>query len=78
MASITIHDTRAAVKGLIANGASKELAEEIVALVQTAAIIGEPTTKTDLADLKTDVYKAMLVQTGGIIAALIGILALFS
>ncbi|WP_299771261.1 hypothetical protein [uncultured Tateyamaria sp.] len=77
MASVTIHDTHAAVKGLIAKGASKELAEEIVTLVQTAEIKGESETRADLADLKTDVYKAMLVQTGSIIAALIGILALF-
>lgn len=79
--SITIGDTHAAVKNLEAKGASKELAEEIVATVQSAKLGNDPATKADITDLRiemrgleTRLYRAMLIQTGAIAAIVLGML----
>ena len=81
MNSIVIKDTHRAVENLTKKGASKELAEEIVDVVQNAALASDPATqadiaavRSDIANLRVELYKAMAVQgvaTAGFTVALV-------
>ena len=70
--SITSNDTHAAVKNLEAKGASKELAEEIVATVRATKVESDPATKVDVQQLRGDMYPALMIHGFVTVTAVIG------
>ena len=70
--SINIGDTHATVKRLEEKGASKDLAEEIVATVKAAKIESDPATKADLLELRAEMYRALLIHGFATVSAVIG------
>ena len=74
--SITINDTHDVVQRLQAKGASKDLAEEIVATIKSASVASDPATKADLAtvegNLRAELYRALLVHGFATLGAVIG------
>jgi len=72
--SISIKDTHAAVSALQERGASKELAEGIVATVKEAELTSQPATQFDIERLRADINRALLIQTGANAAIVFGLL----
>lgn len=74
--SITINDTHEVVQRLQAKGASKDLAEEIVATITAASISSDPANKADLAvvegNLRAELYKALLIHGFTTLTAIVG------
>ena len=74
--SITINDTHSAVQRLQTKGASKDLAEEIVATIKAASISSEPATQADVArvegNLRAELYKALLIHGFATLSAVVG------
>lgn len=64
--SISIKDTHAAVSALQERGASKELAEGIVATVRKAELSSEPASQADIAhavsELRAELYRSLLIH----------------
>ena len=61
---------------LVDAGASPELADEAAAAVVDSAARSELATKGDIAELKAELYRAMLIQTGVTIGAIVTLLKL--
>ncbi|MEO1538677.1 MAG: hypothetical protein AAFR73_13235 [Pseudomonadota bacterium] len=70
--SITIKDTHAAVQRLVEKGASKDLAEEIVATVSGARVESDLATRADLLGLRAEMYRALLIHGFITVTAVIG------
>ena len=70
--------TRDALDRLEAAGFNRTQASAIVASFETADAKQEErlATKADLADLRADLYRALWLQTGAIVAAVGGLLAI--
>ena len=71
-------DTLAAVRDLEAAGVERAQAEAIAGAVRKAAGAGreELATKTDIANLRADVYRALWMQAGAIVAAVVALVKL--
>ncbi|MEL6573948.1 MAG: hypothetical protein AAFQ64_20055 [Pseudomonadota bacterium] len=74
--SIIIKDTYAAIQRLQEKGASKDLAEEIVATVSAAKVESDPATQADLlrleGALRSELYRALLIHGFVTVTAVIG------
>jgi len=75
--SISIKDTHAAVSALQERGASKELAEGIVATVKAAELSHDPATQYDLKAMENRLMMWMFVQYLGTVGVLSGLYAAF-
>ena len=73
-------DTHAIARQPTGSGLTRDQAAAITAAVRQAADYGDPVTpqtlRAELADLRSDLYRAMLIQAGGIVAAIVGIAGL--
>ncbi|WWR46059.1 hypothetical protein RZ517_14970 [Roseovarius sp. S88] len=70
--SLTFRDTHAAIKNLEAKGASKDLAEEIVATMQAAHLASDPATQKNISDLRAEMYRAFVIHGFTTVTAVIG------
>ena len=73
-------DTHAAVRGLEAAGIDTKHAEAIVETMQTARTVDMDrlATKADLAELRADLYRALWIQGGAIVAIIAGFVTILS
>ncbi len=76
MSSIAL-DTYKTIQKLQTKGFSLEQAEGVVEALTESELVTKSELKTELAGLRTDIYRAMMVQTGTVIGALIALLSLF-
>lgn len=76
MSSISI-DTYKTIQKLQMKGFSLEQAEGVVDALTESELVTKSDLETGLVRLRTDIYRAMMLQTGTMIGALIAILALF-
>lgn len=76
MSSISI-DTYKTIQKLQTKGFSLEQAEGVVDALTESELVTKADLETGLVSLRTDIYRAMMLQTGTIIGALIAILTLF-
>ncbi len=68
-------DTRAIARQLTAAGIPVDHADAITdAIRQAAESPADMATKADLANLRADIYRAMLIQAGAIVGAVVAIL----
>lgn len=71
--SVNIPDTHKAIEALQRKGATKEVAEGIVEMVQSAKLSSEPATQADLVreigNLRSEMYRALIVHGFTIVAA---------
>ena len=68
-------DTRAIVRQLTDAGIPVDHADAITdAIRQAAESPADMATKADLANLRADIYRAMLIQAGAIIGAVVALL----
>lgn len=77
MSSIAL-DTYKTIQKLQTKGFSLEQAEGVVKALTESELVTKSELVNAIAGLKTDIYRAMMVQTGTIIGALIAMLALFN
>ena len=84
MNAITLPETHKRIAELQTKGISKEHAEGIVELFDKAELKDQPATKTDIQAVRADIqslrsetYRAMMIQTGVTVTVLTGIIALF-
>lgn len=76
--AITIPDTYKAIEALKRDsGLSEAAAKSIVEAIKKAEVAEKSATVVDLANLRTEIYRALMLQTGVTIATITGILALF-
>ncbi len=75
MSSIAI-DTYKTIQKLQSKGFSLEQAEGVVGALTESELVTKSDLVTEVAKLRTDIYRAMLIQTGTIIAAILGIITL--
>ena len=75
-----VFDTHAAVRGLEAAGIDTKHAEAIVETMRDArtADAGQLATKADLAELRADLYRALWIQGGAIVAIIAGFVTILS
>lgn len=71
-------DTYKTIQKLQTKGFSLEQAEGVVEALTESELVTKLELKTELAGLRTDIYRAMMLQTRTIIGALIAIMALIS
>ena len=76
MNTITI-DTHKAIEKLKVHGYTQQQAEGFVDVLADAQVVTTPYLDRKVDELRLDIYKAMLIQTGTIAAIVVGILALF-
>ena len=68
-------DTHAIARSLTGSGLSEAQADAITAAVRQAADApSEMATKADLHAMRADIYRAMLIQAGAIVGAVVAIL----
>lgn len=69
-------DTHAIARRLTSAGLTQDQADAITDAVRQAADYGDHVTpqalRAELAELRSDLYRAMLIQAGGIVGAILG------
>ena len=70
-------DTHKTIQKLQTKGFSLQQAEGVVDALTESELVTKSDLETQLAAQRTDIYRAMMVQTGTVIGVLIAILALF-
>ena len=75
-----VFDTHAAVRGLEAAGIDTRHAEAIVETLQAVRTVDtdQLATKADLAELRADLYRALWIQGGAIVAIVAGFITILS
>ena len=69
-------DTHQAIQKLQTKGFSAEQAEGIVSTLTDTDLVTKSDMRETIANLRADIYKAMLVQTGAIVAILAALYAI--